>query len=118
MMVSRILNLVAAVSLACVSVLPSPCNAEEENGEKLVEQARCYMCHRMQDTLLGPPFTAIALRHSENKDVMVEVLALKIVNGGGGNWGMVPMVPNQWVSIDQARIMARWILKQSDRVRE
>lgn len=117
-MVTGSRKIFTAVSLACVVVLPSFCCAAEENGEKLVEQARCYMCHRMQETLLGPPFTAIALRHSENREVMEEVLALKIIKGGGGNWGLVPMVPNQWVSVEEARIMARWILEQSDQAHE
>jgi hypothetical protein len=32
--------------------------------------------------------------------------------GGGGNWGLVPMVPNQWVTEAEARRMAEWILGQ------
>ena len=75
-----------------------------------MEQSRCYMCHQMTDTLLGPPYVAIAARHAANKAVMTDVLATKIVQGGGGNWGWVPMVPNQWVSIEEARVMADWIL--------
>jgi cytochrome c len=64
----------------------------------------------MQETLLGPPYIAIAARHVQRREVMIEVLAHKIVHGGGGNWGLVPMVPNQWVSIENARVMAEWIL--------
>ncbi len=64
----------------------------------------------MTETLLGPPYAAIAARHAPRSDVMVDVLARKIVDGGGGNWGLVPMVPNQWVSIEDARIMSEWIL--------
>jgi len=41
---------------------------------------------------------------------MAGVLAQKIVHGGGGTWGPVPMAPNQWVSIDEATLMAEWIL--------
>jgi len=80
------------------------------DGARLVEEARCNACHRLDEPSLGPPYVAIAARHAPNKDVMVEVLAHKIVHGGGGNWGVVPMVPNQWVSADDARTMAEWIL--------
>ena len=45
---------------------------------------------------------------------MVDVLARKIVDGGGGNWGLVPMVPNQWVPIEDARVMSAWILDLTD----
>lgn len=84
----------------------------QQSGETLVDAARCYACHQMSETSLGPPYQAIAARHGGNKDLMIDVLARKIVRGGGGNWGNVPMVPNQWVTIDQAREMATWILNQ------
>jgi cytochrome c len=76
----------------------------------LMTQKRCDACHDLKATRIGPPFVAIALRHRADKENMVEVLARKIVLGGGGNWGVVPMVPNEHVSLDEARAMARWIL--------
>ena len=45
---------------------------------------------------------------------MLEVLARKIVHGGGGNWGLVPMVPNEHVTLEDARAMAAWILALAD----
>ena len=86
----------------------------ETNGEKLVEEARCYACHQINDTLLGPSYLAISARHGARKEIMIDVLANKIVKGGGGNWGLVPMVPNQWVSNEEAKIMAEWILGLSE----
>jgi cytochrome c len=95
--------------LACVVTLANPAHAQQD-GSALVEAARCYMCHQLSEPLVGPPYLAIAARHAPRSDVMVDVLARRIVDGGGGNWGLVPMVPNQWVTIDEARVMARWIL--------
>jgi len=91
--------------------------AQDNGGEQLVKAARCDACHTMSEPLLGPPYIAIAARHAAQKDTMVDVLARKIVYGGGGNWGVVPMVPNQWVSIEDARVMAEWILSLNDRYR-
>jgi cytochrome c len=82
------------------------------SGAALVENARCYMCHDASKASLGPPWAAIAARHGARRDVMVDVLARKIVHGGAGSWGFVPMVPNQWVTEDEARRMAEWILGQ------
>lgn len=78
---------------------------------QLVAQ-RCNACHSMTDALIGPPLLAVAARHSADSDreVTVEVLAYKIVHGGGGNWGVVPMVANDHVSMDEARVLARLIL--------
>lgn len=102
--------------VACMGTLGilwsfSPLASAQGDGERLVEEARCYACHHVTDTLLGPPYVAIAARHAPRKDVMTDVLARKIVHGGGGNWGQVPMVPNQWVSIEEARVMSAWILE-------
>ena len=65
----------------------------------------------MDEQLIGPPYRAIAMRHSARAAVMVDVLAQKIILGGGGNWGVVPMVPNEHVTPEEARSMAQWILK-------
>ena len=92
------------------TALPLP--AADADGARLVQERRCYPCHNQSENLLGPPYTAIAERHAKNKDAMVEVLAEKIIVGGAGNWGVVPMVPNEQVSREEARVIAQWILDQ------
>jgi cytochrome c len=100
-------------ALALVSVLmSSPTIADEADGETLLAEKRCVACHDVSKNLLGPSYEAIAARHAAQKDTMVEVLAQKIIAGGAGNWGVVPMVPNEHVSLDEARAMSRWILSQ------
>jgi cytochrome c len=98
---------------AAALVLAAPA-AGADDGAALVDQARCYACHHATDASLGPPYRAIALRHAFRRDVMLEVLARKIVHGGGGNWGLVPMVPNEHVTLEDARTMAAWILALAD----
>lgn len=102
----RVAMLLAGTLLATTTVAAD----EPSTGASLVEEKRCVACHDTDKVLLGPPYRAIALRHAGNRDVMVEVLAQKIIEGGGGNWGVVPMVPNRHVSESEARIIASWIL--------
>ena len=85
-------------------------SADELDGETLAEAKRCVACHELKRTLIGPSYEAIAARHSANRHLMVEVLAQKIIVGGAGNWGVVPMVPNEHVSLEEARAIAHWIL--------
>jgi cytochrome c len=99
----------AALLAACVLLGPAV-RAADAPGPRLFEEKRCYICHEMDKVSLGPPLKAIAARHAARRDVMTEVLAHKIVHGGGGTWGVVPMVPNQWVSLDEARVLSGWIL--------
>ena len=105
-------NVAASIAAVVVFLLAPPARAQE-TGDALVEQAMCYACHQMNTASLGPPWQAIAARHAGQKELMTEVLASKIVRGGGGNWGLVPMVPNQRVTAEEARIMAAWVLEQA-----
>lgn len=97
-------------ALALIVVATSSTSAAEPDGAALAEKNRCVACHDTDRTLIGPSYKAIAARHAANKDLMVEVLAQKIIIGGAGNWGVVPMVPNEHVSIEEARVISRWIL--------
>ncbi len=101
---------VAVVSLFVALFVSAPAFAND--AAALLTQKRCDACHDVTATRLGPPYVAIALRHRADKENMVEVLARKIVLGGGGNWGVVPMVPNEHVTLDEARAMAKWILER------
>lgn len=105
--VNTLTRLLACVLLGLTAVVPA---AASSDGTGLVQERRCYGCHEMKQNLLGPSYLAIAARHAARKDVMVEVLAEKIIVGGAGNWGVVPMVPNEQVSLEEARTIARWIL--------
>jgi cytochrome c len=91
--------------------MPSFTFAGDADIPELLVSRRCNACHVMTETLIGPPYQAIAARHSARAGVMEEVLARKIILGGGGNWGVVPMVPNEHVTPEEARAMARWILQ-------
>jgi cytochrome c len=85
----------------------------QEDAATLVIEKRCNACHELSAASLGPPWQAIAARHAARKELMQDVLATKIIHGGGGSWGNVPMVPNQRVSLDEAQRMAAWILSLS-----
>lgn len=92
-----------------VTFLAAPAFAQDDVAALVIEK-RCNACHEMNAASLGPPWQAIAARHAARKGLMRDVLASKIVHGGGGNWGNVPMVPNQRVSLVEAQRMATWIL--------
>jgi streptogramin lyase/cytochrome c551/c552 len=82
------------------------------SGAELVQRHRCYSCHALDQPLIGPPFRAIAARYQADAAAMTDVLARKIVLGGGGSWGVVPMVPNEHVTEADARALAEWVLTQ------
>jgi cytochrome c len=84
--------------------------AEPVDGGALAIERRCNACHDVERVLLGPSYRSVAARYAGREDVMTDVLAQKIIEGGGGNWGLVPMVPNEHVSFEEARRIAEWVL--------
>ncbi len=107
---SNLSGLAILAFLLSVLIVAGASVASELDGEALLREKRCVACHDVSRTLLGPSYSAIATRHAAQKDLMVEVLAQKIIIGGAGNWGVVPMVPNEHVSFEEALAMSRWIL--------
>ena len=106
---------IAAGALGCAVAGDRPSMAQAASTADvpaLLRAKGCHACHAMTDTLLGPSYEAIAAAHGPRKDVMTDVLAEKIIEGGAGNWGVVPMVANDRVSPDEARVMAAWILER------
>jgi cytochrome c len=99
----------AAIAIAMLASMTAYSDSPN-NVEGLLAQKHCDACHDVTATRIGPPFLAVALRHRSNSELMVEVLARKIVFGGGGSWGAIPMVPNEHVTLEEARAMAAWIL--------
>ncbi len=76
----------------------------------LAARQHCDECHALKEARIGPPFVAVAARYATDRDAAVNRLALKIIYGGAGNWGTIPMVPNERISMEDARALARWIL--------
>lgn len=85
----------------------------DDSRSKLSElalQKHCDECHAVDSTRIGPPFIAVAIRHRAEGDAAIEPLAQKIIHGGAGNWGNIPMIPNERVTLEEARALARWVL--------
>ncbi|WP_370898107.1 c-type cytochrome [Chryseobacterium gossypii] len=77
------------------------------SGERIIETQDCTACHSVNERLIGPSYQEIAEKYSE-KDV--EMLASKIIEGGSGVWGGVPMSAHPQVSKEDAKKMVEYIL--------
>ena len=78
-------------------------------GAQLIAKSDCSTCHKEQEKLIGPAFADVAKKYTSSEAV-IDTLANKIVKGGSGNWGTVPMSPHPAISIDDAKTMAQYIL--------
>ncbi|HWG31952.1 MAG TPA: c-type cytochrome [Steroidobacteraceae bacterium] len=106
---SRLCMGLVALSVA-VATTSARADGSSSKLSELAQQKHCDECHAVDATRIGPPFTAVAIRHRAEGDAAVEPLAQKIIHGGAGNWGDIPMIPNERVTLEEARALARWIL--------
>src|SRR6187402_1412279 len=63
---------------------------EAEKGLGLVAKSDCFTCHKLTETLIGPAYSAVAAKY-KGQESMIDSLAQKIIKGGSGVWGEVPM---------------------------
>lgn len=77
----------------------------------LATSKNCMACHAVDKKLVGPSYKDVAAKYAGQKDA-VDKLAAKIIKGGGGVWGPVPMPANAQVSEADAKKLAAWVLTQ------
>lgn len=94
----------AATPTGDVSTLP-----EYKKGLALIGQSDCLGCHKVSEKLVGPAYQEVADRYA-GKPGIEDTLAGKIINGGSGNWGEVPMAGHPNLSKEDAVAMAKYIL--------
>ena len=76
-------------------------------GLALIEGADCLGCHKNDAKLVGPSYQEVAAKYTEAD---VDMLADKIIEGGKGNWGDIPMTPHAGMSKENAKKMVEYIL--------
>ena len=83
--------------------------ASTEKGQQLISKSDCLACHKVNEKLVGPAYTAVAIKYDDT-DANLTYLANKIISGGAGVWGEIPMTPHPAISTADAKEMARYIL--------
>ncbi|MDB6172110.1 MAG: hypothetical protein JWL59_1421 [Chthoniobacteraceae bacterium] len=89
--------------------------AEEMHpGLALMKRTTCFACHNATDPSAGPAYVAVAAKYSADPGAR-EKLQAKIINGGAGVWGPLPMPPHPQHTPAEAALMVDWILSLSQR---
>ena len=79
----------------------------EDEGKALVEGADCLSCHKVDSKLVGPAYQDVAAKYT---DADIDHLAQKVIDGGKGVWGDIPMTPHAGLSKENAQKMVKYIL--------
>jgi cytochrome c len=91
------------------STAPAGEASANDKGLEMIASLDCTTCHKISEKNIGPAYTDVAKKY-ETTDANIETLANKVIKGGSGNWGSVPMTPHPALSLDSAKEMVRYIL--------
>ena len=95
-----------ALAALAIATLSGPVFANAE----LAQKKNCMACHAIDKKVVGPGYKDIAAKYAGQKDAVAR-LAEKVIKGGSGAWGQVPMPANA-VAPDVAKALVTWVLSQ------
>ena len=99
------MKLVATLTAVMAVLAAAPAFAQAD----LAQKKNCMACHAIDKKVVGPAYKDVAAKYAGQKDA-VDKLAQKVVKGGAGVWGAVPMPANPQVTDAEAKQLVQWIL--------
>ena len=97
----------SALVLALVVTAAAPVFADQA----LATAKNCMACHAVDKKLVGPAYKEVAKKYAGDKSA-ADKLAAKVIKGGSGVWGAIPMPANPQVNDAEAKKLVAWILSQ------
>lgn len=95
----------ASVIVLAAGLAAAPAFANQD----LAQKKNCMACHAVDKKVVGPSYKDVAAKYAGQKDA-VDKLAQKVIKGGSGVWGQVPMPANAQVNDAEAKQLVQWIM--------
>ena len=90
--------------------LSAQASSDDVKAIALSKQNACMGCHALDKKIVGPSFQSVAKKYA-NDPAATAFLKNKILKGGSGSWGVVPMPANNKLSDADASLLAGWVLR-------
>ncbi|HMI61903.1 MAG TPA: c-type cytochrome [Puia sp.] len=92
----------------------APSTAASDKGLELIGASDCTTCHRLNKessgAAIGPAYSEVAAKYAPAADTTVDRLVKKIISGGSGIWGTIPMTPHPALKADDVKTMVSYIM--------
>lgn len=102
-------KLIALSLFTGISFIASAKDKGEPVGKQLISKSDCKSCHTEKAKLVGPSYKDIAVKYPSNSK-NIALLADKVIKGGSGAWGQIPMAPHPQINKKEAEEMIKYIL--------
>jgi cytochrome c len=86
-------------------------HAQAVDPAKLAGEKACLACHAIDKKVVGPSYKDVAAKYKGDAKAEA-MLVQKVLKGGVGAWGQIPMPPNSTVKEAEAKILVKWVLSQ------
>lgn len=83
-------------------------------GLALMKRTTCFACHNATEQSAGPSYAVIAAKYAADSSAQ-EKLPSKVISGGAGVWGTLPMPPHPQHTPAEAALMVDWVLSLAQR---
>ena len=84
-------------------------NPDYQKGLQITANSDCFTCHKIDEKNIGPAWRDVANKYA-GQDTAVKYLAKKIIEGGAGVWGTVPMAAHPTFTQEEAETVAKYVL--------
>ena len=84
-------------------------NPDYQKGLAIASKSDCFTCHKIDEKNIGPAWRDVANKYA-GQDTAIKYLAHKIIVGGAGVWGEVPMAPHPTFTQEDAESVAKYVL--------
>lgn len=98
-------TLFALLTLSAAVAATTPAFADQA----LATAKNCMACHAVDNKVLGPAYKDVAAKYKDDKGAVAK-LTEKVLKGGAGVWGPIPMPANTQVNEAEAKKLVTWIL--------
>jgi len=98
------------VSITMVTIVALCGSVYASEPQALAQSKNCLACHTVENKIVGPSFKDIAVKYKNDKTAEAR-LVKKVIVGGVGVWGQIPM-PANLVTEAESRILVQWVLSR------
>lgn len=84
-------------------------NPDYQKGLALIGKSDCFTCHKVAEKSQGPAYAEVAKKYAGQPGIE-DSLAQKIIKGGSGVWGTVPMIGHPDIPEADAKAMVKYIM--------
>jgi len=90
-------------------IAKGPSVADLAEGKELLKKSDCLTCHKEDIKVVGPAYKDVAKKYPST-EANYELLSKKVIAGGSGNWGAIPMAPHANLAEADVKKMVEYIL--------